>query len=78
MMVPGGCEIGPVRVLLLLIRGVFLDRAELAAEVFGMDRSNVANVFDAGATEQGRPYFVMEHVPLNDYAVGGIRGGQGV
>ncbi len=29
---------GPVLVLLLLIRGVFLDRAELATEVFGMDR----------------------------------------
>ncbi len=28
-----------------------------------MDHPNVAQVFDAGATEQGRPYFVMEHVP---------------
>ncbi|MEE9295323.1 MAG: serine/threonine-protein kinase [Phycisphaerae bacterium] len=28
-----------------------------------MEHPNVAKVFDAGATEQGRPYFVMEHVP---------------
>ena len=28
-----------------------------------MDHPNVAKVFDAGTTEQGRPYFVMEHVP---------------
>jgi len=27
-----------------------------------MDHPNVAKVFDAGATETGRPYFVMEHV----------------
>ena len=27
-----------------------------------MDHVNIAKVFDAGATEQGRPYFVMEHV----------------
>ena len=28
-----------------------------------MNHPNVAKVFDAGATEQGRPYFVMEYVP---------------
>ena len=28
-----------------------------------MDHPNVAHVFDAGATLQGRPYFVMEYVP---------------
>ncbi len=28
-----------------------------------MDHANVAKVFDAGATDTGRPYFVMEHVP---------------
>ena len=28
-----------------------------------MDHPNVAAVLDAGATEQGRPYFVMEYVP---------------
>ena len=28
-----------------------------------MDHPNVAKVFDAGATDMGRPYFVMEHVP---------------
>ncbi len=27
-----------------------------------MDHPNVARVFDAGTTEQGRPYFAMEHV----------------
>jgi len=35
-----------------------------------MDHPNVAKVFDAGATEQGRPYFVMEYVPgipITDY-----------
>ena len=35
-----------------------------------MDHPNIAHVFDAGATETGRPYFVMEHVhgiPLTDY-----------
>lgn len=28
-----------------------------------MDHPNIAKVFDAGTTEQGRPYFVMEYVP---------------
>lgn len=28
-----------------------------------MDHPNIARVLDAGATERGRPYFVMEHVP---------------
>ena len=28
-----------------------------------MDHANVAKVFDAGTTDTGRPYFVMEHVP---------------
>ena len=28
-----------------------------------MDHPNIAQVFDAGATEDGRPYFVMEYVP---------------
>ena len=35
-----------------------------------MNHPNVARVFDAGATEQGRPYFVMEYVPglpITDY-----------
>jgi non-specific serine/threonine protein kinase/serine/threonine-protein kinase len=27
-----------------------------------MDHANIARVYDAGATEQGRPYFVMEYV----------------
>lgn len=35
-----------------------------------MDHSNIARVFDAGATAQGRPYFVMElvrGVPITEY-----------
>jgi serine/threonine protein kinase len=28
-----------------------------------MDHPNVARVYDAGSTDTGRPYFVMEHVP---------------
>ena len=35
-----------------------------------MDHTNIAKVFDAGTTELGRPYFVMEHIPgipITDY-----------
>jgi eukaryotic-like serine/threonine-protein kinase len=35
-----------------------------------MQHPNIAKVFDAGATPEGRPYFVMEHVPglpITDY-----------
>src|SRR6202167_321796 len=35
-----------------------------------MHHPNIARVFDAGATPEGRPYFVMEYVPglpLNEY-----------
>src|SRR5262245_26047733 len=35
-----------------------------------MDHPNIAKVFDAGATDSGRPYFVMELVrgiPITDY-----------
>jgi serine/threonine protein kinase len=35
-----------------------------------MDHPNIAKVFDAGSTEEGRPYFVMEHVagvPITEY-----------
>jgi non-specific serine/threonine protein kinase/serine/threonine-protein kinase len=35
-----------------------------------MDHENIASVFDAGTTADGRPYFVMEYiagVPLTDY-----------
>ncbi len=35
-----------------------------------MDHPHVARIFDAGATEDGRPYFVMEHVegePITEY-----------
>ncbi len=36
-----------------------------------MDHPNIARVFDAGATEAGRPYFVMEYVvgdPITEFA----------
>jgi eukaryotic-like serine/threonine-protein kinase len=35
-----------------------------------MEHTNIAKVFDAGATPEGRPYFVMEYVPglaITDY-----------
>jgi len=35
-----------------------------------MDHPNIAKVFDAGVTETGRPYFVMEYIkgiPIHDY-----------
>jgi len=35
-----------------------------------LDHRNIAHVYDAGTTESGRPYFVMEHVkgqPITDY-----------
>jgi len=35
-----------------------------------MDHTHIAKVFDAGVTDQGRPYFVMEYVPgvpITDY-----------
>jgi eukaryotic-like serine/threonine-protein kinase len=43
-----------------------LERQSLAM----MDHPNIARVFDAGVTEDGRPYFVMELVrglPITDY-----------
>jgi serine/threonine protein kinase/WD40 repeat protein len=44
-------------------------KAELQALAL-MDHANIARVLDAGATEAGRPYFVMElvrGVPITDY-----------
>jgi len=35
-----------------------------------LDHPNIAHVYDAGATDAGRPYFVMEHVkglPITEY-----------
>ena len=35
-----------------------------------MDHSNIAQIFDAGATTKGRPYFVMEYIegaPITQY-----------
>lgn len=43
-----------------------IERQALAA----MDHPHIAKVFDAGETEEGRPYFAMEYVdgqPINDF-----------
>ena len=49
----------------------FVARFESERQVLAlMDHPNVARVYDAGSTDTGRPYFVMEHVaglPLLDY-----------
>ncbi len=49
----------------------FIARFESERQALAMmDHPSIARVFDAGATEQGRPYFVMEYVdgvPLNEY-----------
>lgn len=49
----------------------FVARFEAERQALAMmDHPNIARVFDAGATEQGRPYFVMElvrGVRLTDY-----------
>jgi serine/threonine protein kinase len=39
-----------------------------------MDHPNIAKVFDAGATGQGRPYFVMELARLGRSSQGGAGG----
>ncbi len=48
-----------------------LARFEMEREALAlMNHANVAKVFDAGATEQGRPYFVMEYVagiPITEF-----------
>lgn len=50
----------------------FLARFEAERQMLAlMDHPNIAHVLDAGATDRGRPYLVMELVkgiPLNDYA----------
>src|SRR5687767_216619 len=49
----------------------FVARFEAERQALAMmDHPNVARVFDAGAIESGRPYFVMEFVsgrPINEY-----------
>ncbi len=45
-----------------------------------MDHPNIARVLDAGATDSGRPYFVMELVkgiPITEYCEGAGCGGDG-
>ncbi|MBI4604114.1 MAG: protein kinase [Planctomycetes bacterium] len=64
------------RVALKLIK-VGMDTKEVTARFQAerqalaiMQHPNIASVFDAGATESGRPYFVMEHVagePITRY-----------
>lgn len=71
-------QTGPVQrqVALKLIRGGMFD--SLALQRFQserqslamMDHPSIAKVFDAGATADGQPYFVMEYVPgtpITDY-----------
>ena len=71
-------QVAPVRrrVALKLIRaGIFddqlLKRFQLERQSLAMmDHPNIAKVFDAGATPEGQPYFVMEYVPglpITDY-----------
>ena len=49
----------------------FLARFELERQALAlMNHPNIAHVFDAGATAEGRPYFVMEYVsgvPINTF-----------
>ena len=64
-------QTGPIRrqVALKLIK-LGMDTREVIARFEGerqalalMDHPHVAKVFDAGASEEGRPYFVMEYAP---------------
>ncbi len=64
------------RVALKLIRSgldteQFIARFEIERQALAlMDHPNIARVLDAGATDDGRPYFVMDFVagvPLTDY-----------
>src|SRR5215472_7986984 len=42
----------------------FIARFESERQALAMmDHPNIARVYDAGATEDGRPYFAMEYVP---------------
>jgi eukaryotic-like serine/threonine-protein kinase len=64
------------RVALKLIKGGIFDRDALQRfqserqSLAIMDHPSIAKVFDAGATPDGQPYFVMEYVPgvpITDY-----------
>jgi len=64
------------RVALKLIRGGMFDSSALQRfqserqSLAMMDHPSIAKVFDAGATPDGQPYFVMEYVPgtpITDY-----------
>jgi len=74
-----GRQVEPVRrdvAIKLIKRGMDTDRivARFEAErqtLAVLDHSGIARMLDAGADEQGRPYFVMEMVrgvPITDYA----------
>ena len=65
------------KVALKLIRGEFASKQMLIRfdserqALARMDHANVAKVLDAGTSEQGQPYFVMEYVPgkpIDQYA----------
>ncbi len=59
----------------IMRRGVdtdeMIERFQLERQVLGaLNHPNIARLFDAGATADGRPYFVMEHVdglPIDTY-----------
>src|SRR3954466_10044700 len=65
------------RIVALKVIKLGMDTKEVIARFEGerqalalMDHPNIARVFDAGATELGRPYFVMEFVagaPITTY-----------
>src|SRR5215472_4158451 len=71
-------QTAPVKrqVALKLIRGGMFDTSALQRfqlerqSLAMMDHPSIAKVFDAGATSDGQPYFVMEYVPgtpITDY-----------
>src|SRR5712692_1133948 len=71
-------QTAPVKrqVALKLIKGGMFDRSALQRfqserqSLAIMDHPSIAKVFDAGATPEGQPYFVMEYVPgisITDY-----------
>jgi serine/threonine protein kinase len=61
-----GPDSAPVAVKLLKhgYSPTVLERFEAERQALAlMDHPSIAHVYDAGSTEKGQPYFVMEHVP---------------